>query len=148
METTVLLKNRKLVERLNRWLWMIEFGCLIHGHSHSAFFEVQAYRVSMQTANMKQFTHIINISYGGCSKVLSFFPGLSQDLREAFASFRAWGFTTVGENGFSLGLEAFKDSCRHVLCPLITDTLIAEEQEAREPRHFHVGVFLVGRNPP
>ena len=52
--------------------------------------------------------------YGGCSKVLSFFPGLSQDLREAFASFRAWGFTTVGENGFSLGLEAFKDSCS---CP-------------------------------
>ena len=53
-------------------------------------------------------------SHGGCSKVLSFFPGLSQDLREAFASFRAWGFTTVGENGFSLGLEAFKDSCS---CP-------------------------------
>ena len=53
-------------------------------------------------------------AYGGCSKVLSFFPGLSQDLREAFASFRAWGFTTVGENGFSLGLEAFKDSCS---CP-------------------------------
>ena len=53
-------------------------------------------------------------TFGGCSKVLSFFPGLSQDLREAFASFRAWGFTTVGENGFSLGLEAFKDSCS---CP-------------------------------
>ena len=57
---------------------------------------------------------VYNTLHGGCSKVLSFFPGLSQDLREAFASFRAWGFTTVGENGFSLGLEAFKDSCS---CP-------------------------------
>ena len=93
-----------------------------------------------------------HMPYGGCSKVLSFFPGLSQDLREAFASFRAWGFTTVGplgENGFSLGLEAFKDSCSCPgTSPLITDTLIAEEQEASQPRHFHFGVFLVGRNPP
>ena len=36
----------------------------------------------------------------------------------------------------------------HVLCPLITDTLIAEEQEASQPSSFHVGVFLVGPNPP
>ena len=38
----------------------------------------------------------------------------------AFASFRAWGFTTVGENGFSLGLEAFKDSrsCPGTSCVL------------------------------
>ena len=32
----------------------------------------------------------------------------------------------------------------HVLCALITDTLIAEEQEASQPSSFHVGVFLVG----
>ena len=58
-------------------------------------------------------THIY-IYMGVVQKSFHFFPGLSQDLREAFASFRAWGFTTVGENGFSLGLEAFKDSCS---CP-------------------------------
>ena len=51
-----------------------------------------------------------NLHHGGCSKVLSFF----QAFREAFASFRTWGFTTVGDNGFSLGLEAFQDSCS---CP-------------------------------
>ena len=62
--------------------------------------------------------HNPNRTSGGCSKVLSFFPGLSQDLREAFASFRAWGFTSVGENGFSLGLEAFKDSCPGTSCVL------------------------------
>ena len=55
---------------------------------------------------------------GVVQKSFHFFPGLSQDLREAFASFRAWGFTSVGENGFSLGLEAFKDSCPGTSCVL------------------------------
>ena len=36
----------------------------------------------------------------------------------------------------------------HVLRPVITDTLVAEEQEASQPNHFHFGVFLVGRSPP
>ena len=55
---------------------------------------------------------------------------------------RKWFF--VGARGF----QGFMQLPWHVLCPLITDTLIAEEQEASQPRHFHVGVFLVGRNPP
>ena len=45
--------------------------------------------------------------YMGAVQSPFMFSGLSQDLREAFASFRAWGFTTVDENGFSLGLETF-----------------------------------------
>ena len=32
----------------------------------------------------------------------------------------------------------------HVLRPLITDTLVAEEQEASQPNHFHFGVFWLG----
>ena len=59
-------------------------------------------------------TQTFNRYMGVVQKSFHYVPGLSQDLREAFASFRAWGFTTVGENGFSLGLEAFKDSCK---CP-------------------------------
>ena len=65
--------------------------------------------VQIEYIDVKQLTHM-----GVVQKSFHFFPGLSQDLREAFASSRAWGFTTVGENGFSLGLEAFKDSCS---CP-------------------------------
>ena len=63
--------------------------------------------VSLSQAGLLQHMGVVQKSF-------HFFPGLSQDLREAFANFRAWGFTTVGENGFSLGLEAFKDSCS---CP-------------------------------
>ena len=50
----------------------------------------------------------------------------------------------VGARGF----QGFMQLPWHVLCPLITDTLIAEEQEASQPSSFHVGVFLVGHNPP
>ena len=32
----------------------------------------------------------------------------------------------------------------HVLHPLITDTLVAEPQEASQPSHFHFGVFWLG----
>ena len=32
----------------------------------------------------------------------------------------------------------------HVLHPLITDTLVAEQQEASQPSHFHFGVFWLG----
>ena len=55
---------------------------------------------------------------------------------------RKWFF--VGARGF----QGFMQLPWHVLCPLITDTLIAEEQEASQPSSFHVGVFLVGHNPP
>ena len=46
------------------------------------------------------------------------------------------------------GFQGFMQLPWHVLCPLTTDTLIAEEQEASQPSSSHVGVFLVGRNPP
>ena len=72
---------------------------------------VNLYRPAvLQTANKS----LKAIYIWGLFKSPFIFPGLSQDLREAFASFRAWGFTTVGDNGFSLGLGAFKDSCS---CP-------------------------------
>ena len=35
----------------------------------------------------------------------------------------------------------------HVLHPLITDTLVAEEQEASQPSHFHFGVVWLGATP-
>ena len=46
------------------------------------------------------------------------------------------------------GFQGYMQLPWHVLCPLTTDTLIAEEQEASQPSSSHVGVFLVGRNPP
>ena len=71
------------------------------------------------------------------------FAKLSQAFARGFYHCRRkWFF--VGARGF----QGFMQLPWHVLCPLITDTLIAEEQEASQPIHFHVGVFLVGRNPP
>ena len=77
-----------------------------------------------------------------------------QAFRRTIASFRKLsrvGFYHCRRKWFFVGARGFQGFTQlpwHVLRPLITDTLVAEEQEASQPSHVHFGVFLVGRNPP
>ena len=89
--------------------------------------------------------------YGGCSKVLSFFSRPFAGPSRSFRKLSRVGFYHCRRKWFFVGARGFQGFMQlpwHVLCPLITDTLIAEEQEASQPSSFHVGVFLVGHNPP
>ena len=88
---------------------------------------------------------------GGCSKVLSFFSRPFAGPSRSFRKLSRVGFYHCRRKWFFVGARGFQGFMQlpwHVLCPLITDTLIAEEQEASQPSSFHVGVFLVGHNPP
>ena len=101
------------------------------------------------------FTHMfawVEVSSpGGCSKVLSFFSRPFAGPSRSFRKLSRVGFYHCRRKWFFVGARGFQGFMQlpwHVLCPLTTDTLIAEEQEASQPSSFHVGVFLVGHNPP
>ena len=51
---------------------------------------------------------------GVVQKSFHFFQAFRRTFAKLSQTFARGVFTTVGENGFSLGLEAFKDSCS---CP-------------------------------
>ena len=74
-------------------------------------------------------------SYGGCSKVLSFFSRPFAGPSRSFRKLSHVGFYHCRRKWFFVGARGFQGFMQlpwHVLCPLITDTLIAEEQEAKQ----------------